>query len=143
MYKRILVPTDGSDPSRYALVHALELAKKFNSEVELFHVTPTFEAYSVGVGYSLHLTPEQIKKAAEFVFETTLRDIDIENVPLSKKHASGYPASSIIDEIKREFDLVVMGTRGHGVIAGTILGSVTQRVLAHAQCPVLVVNGRN
>ena len=140
MYKRILVPTDGSDASRNALIKALELAKKFNSEVELFHVTPTLEVYNVG--YSLLITPDQIKKNSEFVLETTLRDIDIENVPLLKKYTSGYPASSILDEMKREFDLVVMGTRGHGVFAGAVLGSVTQRVLAHAQCPVLIVNCR-
>jgi len=69
--------------------------------------------------------------------------IRLGKVPLLKKGSSGYPASSILDEIKREFDLVVMGTRGHGVFAGAVLGSVTQRVLARASCPVLVVNSRN
>jgi len=137
LYKRILVPTDGSDASRNAFIKALELARKFNSEVELFHVTPAFEAYNVGHG--ILISPDQIKRIADFALGSTLRDVDIENVPLLKKHVSGYPATSILDEIKREFDLVVMGTRGHGVIAGAILGSVTQRVLAHAQCPVLVV----
>lgn len=73
----------------------------------------------------------------------TLKDIDIGNVQLLKKHSPGYPAISILEEMKREFDLVVMGTCGHGVFTGAVLGSVTQRVLAHAQCPVLVVNSRN
>jgi len=136
MYKRILVPTDGSEASRNALIKALELAMKFNSEVELFYVTPTSE------GYNIRVTPDQIKHHSEFVLEATLKGIDIGNVPLLKKHTSGYPASSILDEIKREFDLVVMGTRGHGVFTGAVLGSVTQRVLAHAKCPILVVNSR-
>lgn len=69
-----------------------------------------------------------------------MKDIDLGNVTLSKKHTTGHPASTILDEMKREFDLVVMGTRGHGVLTGAIVGSVTQRVLAHAQCPVLIVN---
>ena len=44
MFKRILVPTDGSEPSRHALIEALGLAKKFDSEIELVHITPTQEA---------------------------------------------------------------------------------------------------
>lgn len=140
MFRRILVPTDGSDASRNALIKALELAEKFNSEVELFYVSPTSEAYDVG--FSILITPDQIEKYGDFVLEATLKDIDIGNVVLLKKHTSGYPASSILDEIKREFDLVVMGTRGHGVFTGAVLGSVTQRVLAHTKCPVLVVNSR-
>jgi len=141
MYKRILVPTDGSAASRNALIEALELAKKFNAQVELFYVGPTSEAYDIE--YNMYITPEQIEKNGELILEATLKDIDIGNVQLLRKHSPGYPAISILEEMKREFDLVVMGTRGHGAFTGAVLGSVTQRVLAHAQCPVLVVNSHN
>ncbi|WP_345788490.1 universal stress protein [Desulfosporosinus acidiphilus] len=89
------------------------------------------------------LTPEQIKKTGELVFEATLNDQKIANIHLIKKQTSGSPAKAILDEMKREFDLVVMGTRGHGVLTGTIIGSVTQRVLAHSHCPVLIINYRD
>lgn len=140
MFKRILVPTDGSESSRHALIGALELARKFNSEVELFHVTITQEAYyGYNEGYNTHINQEQIEKNGQYALEITLKDLSIEGVHFTKKHVSGNAASSILEEIRREFDLVVMGTRGLGTITGAIVGSVTQRVLANSPVPVLIV----
>jgi len=140
MFKRILVPTDGSESSRHALIGALELARKFNSEVELFHVTITQEAYyGYNEGYNTHINPEQIEKNGELALEITLKGLDVGGVHFTKKHVSGNAASSILEEIRREFDLVVMGTRGLGTITGAIVGSVTQRVLANSPAPVLIV----
>lgn len=139
MFKRILVPTDGSEQSRHALIEALGLAKKFDSEIELVHVTPTQEAY---YGYNndyCNINPDQVNKNGELAIEYTLKGIDIGDTRLSKKHTPGNPASSILDEIKRDFDLVVMGTQGHGAFAGAVLGSVTQRVLNNSHIPVLIV----
>lgn len=142
MFKKILVPTDVSDSSRQALITALKLAKQFNSEVELFHVTFSPEAYlGYTVSYGLIITNEQIKNSGEAALEAALTGIDVGEVQLTKKYTAGNPAAKIIEEIKRDFDLVVMGSHGHGIITGAFLGSVTQRVLAHAQCPVLVVKG--
>lgn len=140
MFKRILVPTDGSEPSRHALIKALELARKFNSEVELFHVTQSPEAYyGYNSGYNNCMDQELNEQNGALALEFTLKGIDVGDVHLSKKHISGSAAGSILDEIRREFDLVVMGTQGHAPIAGAFLGSVTQRVLAHSHCPVLIV----
>lgn len=140
MYKRILVPTDGSGPSRQALKSALELARKFDSEVELFHVTPDQESYyGYQMGFNNIISQEDIQKNGELALEVTLKGIDISGVRFLKKYIPGQAASGILDEIRREFDLVVMGTVGHGALSGAILGSVTQRVLAQAQCPVLIV----
>jgi nucleotide-binding universal stress UspA family protein len=142
MFKRILVPTDVSDSSRQALKTALELAKQFNSEVELFHVTFSPEAYlGYTVSYGLVISQEQIKNNGEAALEAALIGIDVGDVRFTKKHVAGNPAVEILEEIKRDFDLVVMGSHGHGIIAGAFLGSVTQRVLANTQCPVLVVKG--
>jgi len=91
------------------------------------------------VSYGLVITPDQIEKIGEAALEAALTGIDVEDVLLHKKHTSGHPAAEIIEEIKRDFDLVVMGSRGRGIIAGAFLGSVTQRVLARTQCPVLIV----
>lgn len=140
MFKKILVPTDGSEASRHALRKALELAQKFNSEVELFHVTPTMEAYyGYDVGYSIIINPDEIKRNGELALKNTLKGIDVGDVHLSKKHVPGNAAGSILEETKGGFDLVIMGTRGHGAFTGAIVGSVTQRVLAHSHCPVLIV----
>ena len=140
MYKKILVPTDVSDASRKALITALQLAKQFNSEVELFHVTYNPEAYwGYTVSYGIVMSQEQIEQSGEAALEAALTGIDVSDIKFNKKHISGHPAAAIIEEAKSGFDLIVMGSRGHGPITGTMLGSVTQRVLAHSECPVLVV----
>jgi len=64
MFKRILVPTDVSEASRKALITALQLARQFNSEVELFHVTYNPEAYW-GYTVSLIVPQEQIDQSGE------------------------------------------------------------------------------
>ena len=139
MYKRILVPTDVSEASRKALLTALQLAKQFNSEVELFHVTYNPEAYwGYTVSYGIVMSQEQIEQSGEAALEAALTGIDVGDIHFEKKHISGHPAAAIIEEAKRDFDLVVMGSHGHGPL-GAVLGSVTQRVLAHTHCPVLVV----
>lgn len=140
MFKRILVPTDVSDASRQALITALQLAKQSNSEVELFHVTDIPQTYmGHKLYYGIVIPADQIEKSGEEALAAALTGIDVGDVPVHKKHISGHPATAIIEESKRDFDLVVMGAHGHGLITGMLIGSVTQRVLAHAQCPVLVV----
>jgi len=65
----------------------------------------------------------------------------VKDVVLEKKMLQGqHPASVILDEIAKEnIDLVVMGSHGYGPIAGSVLGSVSQRVVHRSECPVLIV----
>jgi nucleotide-binding universal stress UspA family protein len=141
MFKKILVATDASEYSRRALKTALELARTFDGEVELLFVMYIREAYwGYNVAYSVLVPPEQIEDAGELALETTLEGIDVGNVPLKKKVVQGYPATMILEEVEKEaIDLVVMGRHGYGPIAGSVLGSVSQRVLQRAECPVLIV----
>jgi len=141
MFKRILVATDASEYSRRALKTALEIARTFHAEIELLFVTYIREAYwGYNVAYSVLIPPEQIEEAGELALEATLEGIDVGDVPLRKKKVQGYPASVILEEITKEnIDLVVMGSRGYGPIAGSVLGSVSQRVLQRAECPVLII----
>lgn len=141
MYTRILVPTDASEYSRRALVSALELAKKFDAEVVLLFVTYTPEAYwGYNPAYTIEVSKEQIEETGDKTIMATLEGIDIGDVPLKKKKISGHPSSVILDEISNEnIDLIVMGSHGYGPVAGAVLGSVSQRVLRKAACPVLIV----
>jgi len=141
MFEKILVPTDASEYSRRALKTALELARIFNSEVELMFVMYIREVYwGYNVAYSFLIPPEQIEQAGELALQATLEGIDVGDVPLKKKKVEGYPASVILEEIEKEnINLVVMGSHGYGQITGSILGSVSQRILQKAECPVLIV----
>jgi nucleotide-binding universal stress UspA family protein len=141
MYTKILVATDGSDYSRHALEIGVKYARHFGCPIELLHVVLQPMSY-MGSDFAGHLYPyssAQIKELGNFVMEKTTRDIDLEGVKLKKTIVAGHPASIIIEASKNGFDLVIMGTRGHGPLSGAVAGSVTQRVLADVLCPILVV----
>lgn len=141
MFKNILVPTDGSEFSRRALTTALEMARTLGATIELLHVTFTPQAYwGYTVSYGITVTQEELDRSGKLALEATIFGMDLSQVPLTKKLVSGHPVTAIVEEIENEkIDLVVMGSHGYGVIAGSFLGSVSQRVLNRAQCPVLIV----
>lgn len=141
MFKKILVATDASEYSRRALITALELASTSGGEVELLFVMYIREPYwGYNAAYSVLVPKEQIEEAGAFALEATLEGIDVGDVTLMKKVVQGYPSTMILEEIEKEtIDLVVMGSHGYGPIAGSVLGSVSQRVLQRAECPILIV----
>lgn len=141
MFKKILVATDASEYSRRALNTALELARTFGGEIELLHVMYIREAYwGNNVIYSVLVPTEQIEDAGGLALAATLDGIDVGGVCLKKKVAQGYPSTMILEEVEKEaIDVVVMGSHGYGPVAGSVLGSVSQRVLQRAKCPVLIV----
>ncbi|MHB8124556.1 MAG: universal stress protein [Desulfitobacteriaceae bacterium] len=141
MFKKILVPTDASEFSRRALTTALALARLFKAEIELLHVTYTPQAYwGYTVSYGLIISQDELDRNGELALEAAIAEIDLSDVQLKKCLDSGHPVSVILDEIKKEnIDLVVMGSHGYGPITGSVLGSVSQRVLQRAKCPVMIV----
>lgn len=141
MFKKILVPTDASEYSRRALKTALELAQSVQAEVVLLHVSYTPQAYwGYTISYGITVTQEQLDQNGELALEATLTGIDSEQVVINKRIESGHPVTIILEQIKKEnIDLVIMGSHGYGAIAGSVLGSVSQRVLQRASCPVLII----
>ncbi|EGW41288.1 universal stress protein [Desulfosporosinus sp. OT] len=137
--KKILVATDASEYSRKALKNALELARKFHSEVELLFVMYKPLVYDVNQLDMDLISPDLLEEAGELAIQATLEGMDVTDVSLTKKILPGKPANIILREIESEnIDLVVMGSHGYGAIAGAILGSVSQRVLHGAKCSVLI-----
>jgi len=141
LFKKILVPTDASEYSRRALKVAVELAQTFQAEVLLLHVSYTPQAYwGYTISYGITVTQDQLDQNGELALEATLIGIDCSQVVIKKKVESGHPVTVILDQIKEEaIDLVVMGSHGYGAITGSVLGSVSQRVLQRASCPVLII----
>ncbi|MGQ9823378.1 MAG: universal stress protein [Desulfotomaculales bacterium] len=143
MYKKILVPIDGSDSANAALKHAVQLAEIVGAEITLFHVMhipAQVETYSGKLGEAYYLMRERIKEYAEEILEKAKEEFASGKVAYSEKKAWGEPANEIIQEEKEGgYDLVVIGSRGLGEIKGWLLGSVSQRVVRHSKCPVLVV----
>ncbi|HWQ71471.1 MAG TPA: universal stress protein [Desulfitobacteriaceae bacterium] len=141
MFKKILVPSDASEYSRRALEVALEMARLYKAEVELLHVTYTPQAYwGYTVSYGITISQEELERNGELVLEAAVTGIDTSGVPFKKCIDSGHPVSVILEEIEKEqIDLVIMGSHGYGPITGSVLGSVSQRVLQRAECPVMIV----
>jgi len=141
LFKKILVPTDASEYSRRALKTAIELARSVQAEVVLLHVSYTPQAYwGYTISYGITVTQEQLDQNGELALAATLTGIDSEQVVIHKKVESGHPVTIILEQIKKEnIDLVIMGSHGYGAIAGSVLGSVSQRVLQRASCPVLII----
>lgn len=141
MFKKILVPTDASEAARRALKTALELAKGFNSQILLLHVVYTPEALGYSLSSGISVPQEEIRICGREVLAATLDGIDIGTVNLVEKQKPGHPAAAILEEVHSgQFDLIVMGSRGYGPITGSLMGSVSQRILSKAECPVLMVN---
>jgi len=143
MYKRILIPTDGSDASRRAIEAGIALAKKLHAEIVALSVTPTF--------HLLSLAPGQFKKnASQFEFDNRLHATHLlhevshaareAGVACSCEHVvSDHPFEAIIATARdRQCDLINMGSHGHQGIKGLVLGSQAQKVLVHSAIPVLV-----
>jgi nucleotide-binding universal stress UspA family protein len=140
MFKTILVPTDASEPAQRALMIALELAKEFGSRIVLLHVVYTPEAMGYTLSSGISVPQEEISIYGKEALTASTLGIDTRNVSIEKKQKAGHPGSVILEEIENgDIDLVVMGNRGYGPIAGALLGSVSQRILTKAECPVMIV----
>jgi nucleotide-binding universal stress UspA family protein len=146
MFKRILVPIDGSETSVLALQNAKELALKLESEIHLVHVVPDvplpigdpiggYSAFDyTTLAKSLEMTGKQtLSEATEFLKPLVPR--------IHLHHAHGNRVQALILETAREqqVDLIVMGTHGYGGLSYLLLGSVAQAVSHHASIPVLLV----
>jgi nucleotide-binding universal stress UspA family protein len=144
MYKKILVPLDGSHRSMAAATHAVQIASKLNSKITFFHVVPNITPYGSKSGEHPGAAFKAISREFEAMGESILNDAENEfkeaNVTIEKKLAWGKPEQEICDEAKEgQCDLIVIGSRGLGEIKGYLMGSVSNRVSRHAPCPVLIV----
>lgn len=140
MYKKILVPTDASDFSKRALLEAIAIAHMTDGEILLLNVTHSPDSYwGYTASYGLTVNQEALTELGNLAIEISTADITTD-VPLKPIIKFGNPSNQIFETAEEEkVDLIVMGSHGHGFVAGALLGSVSQRVLHQADCPVLIV----
>jgi len=134
----ILVPVDGSVHAEKALNYALNLAEIHDAKVELMTVVDEVKmAPDWAREYS-----EKLREQDEDVLTSTFSKAVKEkpNIKISKCLAEGYASEEILKcAEKGHHDLIVMGSRGMGLVRGLILGSVSSRVVNQAEIPVLIV----
>jgi nucleotide-binding universal stress UspA family protein len=140
--ERILCPVDFSGHSRLALDYATALARWYEAEVVAMHaysvamVPATIGAFPAATSVGLPLTREEvIRDLVRFV-----RPVEAAEIRTRTVVASGNPARCILEQAQElPASLIVMGTHGASGFERLMLGSVTEKVLRKASCPVLVV----
>jgi nucleotide-binding universal stress UspA family protein len=137
--ERILVPTDFSDCAKQAVTYASELAKRFGAELHLLHVVqPPLAAYPYAAAIpdeALH--PEGPAKEELEVLEVPNAE-QISQVQRTIR--TGTPFVDIVRHAKEnDMDLIVIGTHGRTGLTHMLLGSVAEKVVRKAPCPVLTV----
>jgi nucleotide-binding universal stress UspA family protein len=144
--RTILAATDFSRASDASLREAAELAKTFDAALDVLHVysAPSFVPPNtlVGAGADTLLTLSKLEERRatedlnEFVSDLRKRGIQIRDGNV----LFGSPARTLVEYAKRgQYDLLVMGTLGRSGVSHLIAGSVAERVVQHAPCPVLTV----
>ncbi len=136
----VVVGIDGSRPSMDALQFAAGEARFRKAPLRVVHafqipVTGTWTAGAV-------VDPEPFEHSASQMVEGALTAVgaDLEGLDVERVVEAGSPVSALIDHATSG-DVVVVGSRGRGGFTGLLLGSVSQQVVLHAPCPVVVVRG--
>ena len=147
--KKVLYTTDLSKNARHAFVYAASLAHQYGAGITILHVleAPPMSVYLLGEQWE-EIKKKNVKKA---ITEVNTR-LDKFRANMSTELASspfiiddivvktGIPEKEILREVDQgDFDLVVMGTHGHGAFADAMMGSTARRVLRRSKKPVLVI----
>ena len=140
--KKILFPTDFSETATYAWEHAATFAKEFDAEVLLLHVQiplhPTAEAYLTGEQWKRFY--EETSKEAVSHMEKLIQDSGLKSGQAKASLRTGIAFEQIVKAARDvAADLVVMGTHGRTGLAHALIGSVAEKVVRKAPCPVLTV----
>jgi universal stress protein A len=137
--KKILAPTDLSDFSEAGVRCALELARTTGAEVTFYHAIGTEELLRYSQLRQLDNIIEKHESAMCRFLDYHCADL----LPLVEVHIKvefGAPDISIVEEAKKEkMDLIVISTHGRTGLSHVLLGSITEKVVRHASCPVLSI----
>jgi nucleotide-binding universal stress UspA family protein len=139
--KRILVPSDFSECSDAAVRYGLELAHKFGATLHLLHVIqdPATQPWAAeGFAVPLLEAVDQWQKDAKTRLDASIPSEDRASAVVSCTIASPFP-EILRYAIDNEIDLIVMGTHGRGGVSHMLLGSIAEKVVRRAPCPVLTV----
>lgn len=138
--KKILVPTDFSQHSETALRYGCEFALKFNAELHLFYVIEDLVSEYQGLPSFPGNYLTEIRTDAERRIATFLSPDWNNGKGVVRKTHAGTPFLEILRYAQdNSIDLLVMGTHGRTALSHVLMGSVAEKVVRHARCPVLTV----
>lgn len=140
MFKTIVLALDGSEASQKAIPVATELARQNGARIVIAHIEEDVAGKGGGpiVATEDEIQAEIRKQAEQLSADGIDTSVEMRNVMLG---GPAHPIAEIADNAGA--DLIVVGTHGHTAVGGMLLGSVTQRLLHIAHCPVLAVPSRD
>ena len=144
LLENILVATDFSEPSDAALAYGRQLARAFGARLTVFHVAQNLAARGYGSEGFVFIEPDsqsQLEAAARERARSLLSDEDCRELKAAAVVVTAIsPAAAITEYARREqSDLIIVGTHGRSGVAHLAMGSVAERVVRTAPCPVLTV----
>jgi len=142
-FKTILVPVDFSNDSAKALEYGIELAQRFQGKLHLLHSYPI---HIGGIAPYGMVVPESFERDCREAASKRLAEWEAKakasGIPVDSTVTPAFAVEAIGEEAERiGADLIVMGTRGLTGVKHVLLGSVAERTIRTASCPVLTVKG--
>lgn len=139
LFNKIVLAVDGSEVSKNAVKYAIELAKQSNGMVIAIHVIPPIDVMDIET-----FRPEKILEGLKEEGQKMLSEVDElaakAGVKVQTSIETGVPFEKIASVAETlGCDLIIMGSHGRTGIGKVLIGSVTERVISRATCPVLVV----
>ncbi len=143
--KNILCPTDFSPCSEAAVSYAVDLAARLGASVKLVHVfqVPIYVGWEDGPAALAATTQflDESRKRATALLDALRAKCAARGVTVSAQQVDGLPHAQI-GELSQQADLIIMGTHGRTGVSHLMLGSVAERVVRTAKCPVMTVPSR-
>lgn len=139
MFDKILLAVDGSDHALHAARKAAELARTMKPQE--FRIVVAFDSIPMYLGEpNMQLAIDSRMNEAKEILAAAIKEVGSIPYEIHTEIIEGNPAEAIINvATTRQSEIIVMGSRGLGRLAGLLLGSTSQKVVAHAPCPVLIV----
>lgn len=141
----IVVGVDGSDPSRKAVHWALNEAAVRGAKLVAVHAWAYYPSLPSDSLDPMLMTPDFNETLGRDADRFVQREVErlraeagAEDVEIEARAVEG-PAASVLVEVAKDAQMLVLGTRGHGGFSGLLLGSVSQQVSHHAPCPLVLV----
>ncbi len=153
--KKILYATDMSENARFAFGYAVSLANRYDAKIVVLHVIEDVSSQMNAQVADLlgaekwqelqrirkkEVVETLVKKLEAFCSETAAADNACPFTMPDIKVRKGHSVEEIIAEsIASDYDIIVMGTHGHGILAGAMMGSTAMRVVRRSHVPVMVI----
>ncbi|MCU0592928.1 MAG: universal stress protein [Desulfobacterales bacterium] len=145
MFTHILCPTDLKERALIALKKAVQIAHQFNARITMLNVHDEFlnkeEREMLRVSFdSLKAEYDKVAVESREQMRAAIRQLNAEDIQVVYKLSEGKPAKKIVKVAEKlGADLIVMATDGRDSIKDFVTGTITEHVINHASCPVLVI----